>query len=300
MAHAAPTRVTAPAAAPIVSLDVVDIRRELEARPRRASSVVEEHRALSLLASEMASNPRNLLQKLVELAVNLCGAHTAGISLLEGDVFRWEAVAGVFVAARGGTMPRDQSPCGACIDRDAIQLMHLADRRFPALLSEPRFVEALLIPFHVNGNPIGTVWVVSHTEDRKFDKEDERIVRELAQFASAGWRCSKLLRHSRKATDGRTRFSRPSATSYEIRSARSWRRRRSFNSAQRSIKEQREPLISSPGYPSTCPAWRMTCSTSRASRAVSFNASGGRWTFGRLSRPLSTSGVRRSNADDTH
>jgi signal transduction histidine kinase len=187
MAAAEPTRLVASADTPIADLDVVDIRSELEARPRRVSSLAEEHRAFSMLASEMAAHPRNMLQKLVELAVDLCDAHTAGISLLEGDVFRWEAVAGVFAAARGGTMPRDQSPCGVCIDRDATQLMHLADRHFPALLAEPRFVETLLIPFHANGKPIGTVWVVSHTEDRKFDQEDERIVRELAQFASAGW-----------------------------------------------------------------------------------------------------------------
>ena len=189
MSSPAPTRVVAHAHAdtPIVSLDVVDIRPELERRPHRASRMAEEHRAFTTLASDMASNPRNMLQKLVEVAVDLCDAHTAGISLLEGDVFRWEAVAGVFAAARGGTMPRDQSPCGVCIDRDATQLMHLADRCFPALLAEPRFVEALLIPFHINGKPVGTVWVVSHTEDRKFDQEDERIVRELSLFASAGW-----------------------------------------------------------------------------------------------------------------
>jgi signal transduction histidine kinase len=68
-----------------------------------------------------------------------------------------------------------------------MQLMHLADRRFPTLLSEPRFVEALLLPFHHHGQAIGTVWVVSHNADKQFDKEDERNVRVLAQFASAGW-----------------------------------------------------------------------------------------------------------------
>jgi signal transduction histidine kinase len=139
----------------------------------------------------MAANPRNMLQKLVEVAVDLCGAHTAGISLLDGDVFRWEAVAGVFAEARGGTMPRNESPCGVCIDRDDTQLMHLADRCFPALAADPRFVEALLIPFHDHGTPIGTVWIVSHTFGRKFDKEDERIVRELSEFASAGWQLWK-------------------------------------------------------------------------------------------------------------
>jgi signal transduction histidine kinase len=206
MAHAEPTRVSASVSVspPTTSLDVVDIRDELDVRPRRPASLAEEHRAFTVLASEMASNPRNMLQKLVELAVDLCDAHTAGISLLDGDVFRWEAVAGVFAGARGGTMPREQSPCGVCIDRNATQLMHLADRCFPALSAEPRFVEALLVPFHASGKPIGTVWIVSHTDDKKFDKEDERLVRELAQFASAGWQLlqtSEALAESNRRKD---------------------------------------------------------------------------------------------------
>lgn len=139
----------------------------------------------------MADNPRNLLQKLVEVAVDLCAAHTAGVSLLDGEVFRWEAVAGVFASARGGTMPRNESPCGVCIDRDAVQLMHLADRCFPALLAEPRFVEALLVPFHHEGRAIGTVWVVSHDANHVFDKEDERVVGVLSRFAAAGWQLWK-------------------------------------------------------------------------------------------------------------
>src|SRR5688572_30606308 len=198
MSSVEPSRVVDPAGAPTATLDDVDILAALKVRPRRASRLAEEHQAFRVLAAEMAANPRNMLQRLVEVAVDLCDAHTSGISLLEGDVFRWEAVAGVFAAARGGTMPRDQSPCGVCIDRDATQLMHLADRCFPALLAEPRFVEALLIPFHINGKPVGTVWVVSHTEDRKFDQEDERIIRELSLFASAGW---QLLQTSEALAD---------------------------------------------------------------------------------------------------
>jgi hypothetical protein len=124
----------------------------------------------------MVDDPRNMLQKLVKIAVTLCGARTDGISLLDGDMFRWKAVAGVFGTAKGGTMPRDQRPCGVCIDADAPQLMHLADRLFPALRNDPRLVEALLLPFHSEGRPVGTVWIVSHPEDKKFDKDDERIV----------------------------------------------------------------------------------------------------------------------------
>lgn len=170
-----------------VPLGDVDIRAELKQRPRRAVSVEHEHRAFVRLAAEMAANPRNVLQLLVEIAIDLCDAHTAAISLLDGNLVRWEAVAGVLASARGGTMPRDASPCGVCIDRDATQLMRLPDRCFPALQAEPRVVEALLIPFHANDEPIGTVWIVSHNDECKFDSECERIVKLLSKFASAGW-----------------------------------------------------------------------------------------------------------------
>jgi signal transduction histidine kinase len=88
-------------------------------------------------------------------------------------------------------MPRNASPCGTTIDRDATQLMYLAERVFPALKSDPPVIEALLIPFHVENRPIGTIWVVAHDERRKFDQEDERIIKNLAQFASAGWQLWK-------------------------------------------------------------------------------------------------------------
>jgi two-component system CheB/CheR fusion protein len=154
----------------------------------------------------MAENPRNMLQKLVEAAVDLCSADTAGISLLEGDVFRWEAVAGVFTSHRDGTMPRAASPCGVCIDENETQLMHLPDRHFPALRADPRFVEALLIPFRVHGGPVGTVWIVSHTEERQFDREDERVVRTLAQFASAGWQLWSALEAAEAANRHKDQF----------------------------------------------------------------------------------------------
>jgi signal transduction histidine kinase len=60
-------------------------------------------------------------------------------------------------------------------------------------------VEALLIPFHDHGKAVGTVWVVSHTHERKFDKEDEHIIGTLAQFASAGWQLWKSLEAAEEA-----------------------------------------------------------------------------------------------------
>jgi signal transduction histidine kinase/CheY-like chemotaxis protein len=191
---------------PITPLEEVDIRSALEARAQRLPNHEAEREAWAALATEMAESPRNMLQKLAERALELCQADSAGISLLEGDVFRWEALAGVFAVFRSGTMPRDASPCGVCIDRNATQLMYLPDRCFPALLTEPRFVETLLIPFHVHGKPVGTVWAVSHNYERKFDREDERALRTLAQFASAGWQLWKAYEAASESSRNKDKF----------------------------------------------------------------------------------------------
>jgi signal transduction histidine kinase len=176
---------------PVAPLTDVDVRHELDSRPRRLPDYEREHDAFLLLAAALPTASRDVLQKLAEVAVDLCDAHTAGISLLEGDQIRWAAVAGVFASARGATFPKHETPSGVCIQRDGTQLMHLPDRCFRSLYADPRFVEMLLIPFHDRGCAIGTVWIVSHSE-RRFDREDERVLRVLGQYASAGWQLSKL------------------------------------------------------------------------------------------------------------
>src|SRR5687767_8329267 len=174
-----------------LGLDDVVINSQLLNRPSRAPNYEAENQALMALARTLADAPDKILQRLAETALQLCRADTAGISLLDekdgAEVFRWEALAGVFSDRLNATMPRNASPCGTTIDRNATQLMYMAERIFPALKSEPPIVEALLIPFHVGQKPIGTVWVVAHDERRKFDQEDERIIKTLAQFASASW-----------------------------------------------------------------------------------------------------------------
>ena len=174
-----------------ISLAEIDITAQLAQRPARPPDYAAENRALVHLAHEMATHPAHILQTLVDTALVLCRADTAGLSLLESDngeaVFRWEAVAGVFADRLNHTMPRDASPCGTTIDRNAPQLMYMAERFFPVLTAVPPVVEALLIPFQVAGTPVGTVWVVAHDERRKFDREDVRLVQTLSQFAAAAW-----------------------------------------------------------------------------------------------------------------
>jgi signal transduction histidine kinase/ActR/RegA family two-component response regulator len=174
-----------------LGLENVVINSELLNRPSKAPNYEAENQALMALVQTLADAPDMILQRLAETALQLCRADTAGISLLAqqdgAEVLRWEALAGVFSDRLNSTMPRDASPCGITIDRNATQLMYMAERVFPALRSDPPVVEALVIPFHVGHKPIGTVWVVAHDERRKFDQEDERIIKTLARFASVSW-----------------------------------------------------------------------------------------------------------------
>jgi len=201
-----PVRREADPGIPTATLEEIDVLSEFAARPQRASNYRAECEAMTALAREMAERPHNILQRLTELALELCRADTAGISILNGEVFRWEALAGVFSSHRNSTMPRNASPCGVCIDRNATQLMSLADRCFPALRADPQFVEVLLIPFHDHGIPVGTIWIVAHSNERKFDREDERIVRSLAQFASAGWQMVKASEAAKELNRSKDEF----------------------------------------------------------------------------------------------
>jgi signal transduction histidine kinase len=177
---------------PRATLSDVDIRAALSARPRRSADYAQERRALAELLVELTRDPQTMLQRLAEAALHLCGADSAGLSLLDGEVFRWEAVAGVHAASRHRTIPRAASPCGVCVDEGATQLMRLPDRRFPAVAAEPRFVEVLLVPLYRDGQAVGTLWIVAHTEVRQFDREDESVLRTLSDLAAAALQRSSV------------------------------------------------------------------------------------------------------------
>ena len=119
------------------SIEDILITAELERRPRRAPDHAAENRAMAALARQMAGDPGGVPQKLAELLVDLCGADSAGISLLDHEdgreVFRWTAVAGASAPELGGTIARDASPCGAVVDRNQLILLKDAGRFYPAL-----------------------------------------------------------------------------------------------------------------------------------------------------------------------
>ena len=185
---------------PLVVGDVI-ITDELGRRASRAPDYGVEAEALAALASELAERPEHLLQKLCDTVIDLGIAHSAGVSLLErvgsGQQFRWVALAGQWGRFKGGVMPFDASPCGVVIERDATLLFEQPDRFFPAAKVEPLIHEILLVPFHVDGQPIGTLWINAHGPGRKFDAEDLRLLGRLNRFASAGYRATSLLEAAR-------------------------------------------------------------------------------------------------------
>jgi PAS domain S-box-containing protein len=165
---------------------------ELSRRPSRAPDYEAENRALVTLAQEMATFPEGILQKLADTALSLCRAHSAGLSLLEdGDLrrrFHWRAVAGRWSPHVNGGTPREFGPCGTVLDRNIPMMCSHPERDFPYWVDvKPVLEEGLLIPFHVKGEGIGTIWVVAHDASRRFDLEDLRVLTNLGTFAAAAY-----------------------------------------------------------------------------------------------------------------
>lgn len=183
---------------PLTRVDDVLITAELASRPARTANHEAESKALGLLAQEMASNPRGVLQRCAELVMELCHADSAGISILEpggtSGMLRWQAAAGAFAPNLHGTMPVEASPCGTVMERNCVLLFQEAERFFPALRGvEPRIYENLLTPWHAEGKAVGTLWAVKHSAEGRFDAEDARVLQSLARFAAAAFQMTSAL-----------------------------------------------------------------------------------------------------------
>lgn len=181
-----------------VSVEEILINQELQARAVRPALLEEENAALHRFMHCFAGNSENLLQELVQTGMELCGADSAGISLEETlpdgtEIFRWIVAAGQIANLRGETMPRHDSPCGLVVDRGGPQLFSRPGRFYSQVNGLPvEFVEGLLIPWKVEGLAVGTVWVLAHTEGKKFDQEDLRLISSLAAFTAIATRVGKM------------------------------------------------------------------------------------------------------------
>jgi transcriptional regulator with GAF, ATPase, and Fis domain len=163
---------------------------ELRRRPWRPPEYEKENAALLALSSALADSPHTILQTLAEKVLEVLRADSAGLSLLTKDErrFFWAAIAGAWHPHIGGGTPRDFGPCGDVLDRNLPMLFSHWERRYSYLVpATPLAEEGLLAPFFVNGKAVGTIWAIAHTNQRKFDAEDLRLLESLGRFASAGY-----------------------------------------------------------------------------------------------------------------
>ena len=189
-------------AAPIDELESVINTEELSRRPSRAPDYAAESRILASLAQGMEHSPELILQNLAQAALKSCRAGSAGISLIEedGKHVRWHALAGELASQLWGTTPRSFSPCGTVVERNSIHLFSHLARHFKYFAEvKPSIVEALLVPFSFGKSP-GTIWVMTHDEQRRFDAEDARLIDDLGRFAAAAYRIRSSLALAEQAS----------------------------------------------------------------------------------------------------
>ena len=164
------------------------ITLELQRRVPKTTDHLREKTALQDIAAQMVDHPEQVLPKLVERAMEMTGATSAGISEFESreegpGVFRWRDLKGELAPFEGAFTPRDYSPCGVCLDRLEPTLTRHPERHYSWISDAGvRCPEVLLVPLYVaQGEPLGTLWIVSEREGY-FDSGHARIMRELASF----------------------------------------------------------------------------------------------------------------------
>lgn len=178
---------------PDAAIAEVFITDELARRAAGKVDYFQEKLALQDLAARMADRPDEVLPRFVDLAMEMTGGVSAGLSLYEEDpapgVFRWQYLRGLLAPFNGATTPRNFSPCGITLDRNGPVLSSHPERVYN-WISEANIVvpEVLLVPLYLGGKaPLGTLWIVSDKEGH-FDSGHARVMTELASFVGIALR----------------------------------------------------------------------------------------------------------------
>ncbi|HEY9860577.1 MAG TPA: GAF domain-containing protein, partial [Candidatus Obscuribacterales bacterium] len=172
-----------------VTLNDILITEELSQRAPRSPNLQAENQAMRLLVQRMAQGSESLMQTLADVALELCQAGTAGLSLLDTpdgeEIFRWNILAGTLAHHVGRTTPRNFSPCGVCLDQGTpVLFSHPASYFTDLQEANTPVVEGLVLPLIADRHTLGTIWIMSHDQQRQFDAEDVRIMTSLADFAA--------------------------------------------------------------------------------------------------------------------
>lgn len=191
----------------------VFITEELARRSSRAPDYFRETVALRDLSRQMADDPQKVLPRLVDIAIEMCGAVSGGISLYEPEpspgVFRWHHLRGDLSKFTGATTPRNFSPCGITLDFRTPILVQRPERVYTWLQeAKVSLPECLLVPLYLGGEePLGTLWIVSADEEH-FHEAHSDAMKELAAFAGIALKMAANERRLRSARDGQAMLAR--------------------------------------------------------------------------------------------
>ena len=189
----------------------VFITEELDRRAPKETDSLREKLALQDLAGRMADHPAEVLPRFVDLAMEMTGGVSAGLSLYEPDpapgVFRWRYLRGRLAPFEDATTPRNFSPCGVTLDRNAPVLSSHPERVYDWISDAGIVVpEVLLVPLYLGGKePLGTLWIVSDKEGH-FDSGHARVMTELAGFVGIALRMLNSERRLKEALEQQERL----------------------------------------------------------------------------------------------
>ena len=207
-------------AMPELNIADVFITDELDRRAPKKTDYLQEKLALQDLAARMADQPEEVLPRFVDLALEMTGGVSAGLSLYEEEpapgVFRWQYLRGVLAPFNGATTPRDFSPCGITLDRNAPVLSQHPERVYGWIADANIVVpEVLLVPLYLGGKvPLGTLWIVSAREGH-FDSGHARALTELAAFVGIALRMVRSEQRLNMAIEAQARAAQVSLRSSE-------------------------------------------------------------------------------------
>jgi len=186
-----PSAEDAKAAAEEVELSDINATDMLWKRHSRPPRYAAEIRLLLTMYRKWAqADSMAVLEELSAFALQQCKAESAGFSIRQTDergtqIFRWMGTRGRMKEFAGGTTPADFSPCAVCLARDSAQLFMYPEKFYTYLDIISPIAELLLIPVHDAHSPVGTIWIISHENLRRFDLEDVRVLTDLASIAAA-------------------------------------------------------------------------------------------------------------------
>jgi hypothetical protein len=174
-------------------VEVLDLQSNTEflARPSYPRDALTQLAGMQRLAHAFTENPDRVLQELSDIAIQLCGAESAGISLEtfgpEGQrLFQWVAISGVYSPFLNASVPYHWMPCGVCLDRGQPQTIRVPVAHFAAMglekLPAP-ITDGILIPWQVD-SARGTIWILAHVRTDAFDHMDYSIMQMFSDFAA--------------------------------------------------------------------------------------------------------------------